>query len=134
MERTTKNLVVEVSIGILLFTLLVIFGAFFLYPDRTVYAGLLLGMLLALAMFLSMAVVLDKSMKTGDPKIVQKRSVMSGVIRYILLVLILITVTYWFSDWFHPVAVVIGVLGLKVGAYFQPILHKIAVRGTIEKK
>jgi small-conductance mechanosensitive channel len=126
MEKTTKNLIVEVSIGIVLFTLLVMLAAFFLYPDRTVYAGLFLGMILALAMFLSMAVVLDKSMKTGDPKTVQKRGVISGLVRYVLLILILITVTYWFSNWFHPVAVVIGVLGLKVGAYFQPIFHKIA--------
>lgn len=128
MEKTTKNLIVEVSVGIVLFTVMAMLAAFFLYPDRTVYAGLFLGMILALVMFLSMALVLEKSMKTGDPKTVQKRSVISVAIRYFLLVMILITVTYWFSNWFHPVAVVIGVLGLKVGAYLQPVLHKIAVR------
>ena len=130
MGKDTKNLMLEVSVGIILFTAVAMLGAFFMYPKRAVFAGLLLGMVLALAMFLSMALVLEHSMKTEDPKTVQKRSIISAVVRYLLLVVILVAVIVRFSDWFNPVAVVIGVLGLKAGAFFQPVIHKIAVRRT----
>ncbi|MBE7719811.1 ATP synthase subunit I [Lacrimispora indolis] len=128
MGKETKNLMLEVSAGIVFFTAAAMVVAFFMYPDRTVFAGLLLGMIIAMAMFLSMALVLERSMKTEDPKTVQKRSVISAVIRYLLLIVILVTVIIRFSNWFNPVAVVIGVLGLKAGAFLQPAIHKIAVR------
>lgn len=128
MGKETKNLMLEVSAGIVFFTAAAMVVAFFIYPDGTVFAGLLLGMIIAMAMFLSMALVLERSMKTEDPKTVQKRSVISAVIRYLLLIVILVTVIIRFSNWFNPVAVVIGVLGLKAGAFLQPAIHKIAVR------
>ena len=128
MGKETKNLMLEVSAGIVFFTAAAMVVAFFMYPDRTGFAGLLLGMIIAMAMFLSMALVLERSMKTEDPKTVQKRSVISAVIRYLLLIVILVTVIIRFSNWFNPVAVVIGVLGLKAGAFLQPAIHKIAVR------
>lgn len=128
MGKETKNLMLEVSAGIVFFTAAAMVVAFLVYPDRTVFAGLLLGMIIAMAMFLSMALVLERSMKTEDPKTVQKQSVISAVIRYLLLIVILVTVIIRFSNWFNPVAVVIGVLGLKAGAFLQPAIHKIAVR------
>lgn len=126
MGKETKNLILEVSGGIVLFTAVAMLAAFFAFPGRSVFAGLLLGMVLAMVMFLSMALVLEKSIKTEDPKIVQKRSVISAVVRYVLLIAILVTVIDRFSDWFNPVAVVIGVLGLKAGALLQPAIHRIA--------
>ena len=128
MEKATKNLIVEVSAGIVIFTAVILLGSFFVYPRTSVYTGLLLGMVLALAMFFSMALVLDRSMKSQDPGIVQKRGIISAAIRYLLLVAILVIVINWFSDWFNPVAVVIGVLGLKAGAFLQPAIHRIASR------
>ncbi len=128
MGKETKNLMLEVLAGIVFFTAAAMVGAFFIFPGRAVFAGLLLGMIIAMAMFLSMALVLERSMKTEDPKTVQKRSVISSVLRYLLLIVILVTVIIRFSNWFNPVAVVIGVLGLKAGAFLQPAIHKIAVR------
>lgn len=130
MGKETKNLVLEVSFGIVVFTVAAMLVTLAFYPDRAVFLGLLLGMFLALAMFLSMAVVLEGSMRTDDPGTVQKRSVISAVVRYVALIVILVTVIVRFSDVFNPVAVVIGVLGLKAGAYLQPVIHRIAARGT----
>jgi dipeptide/tripeptide permease len=128
MEKATKNLIVEVSAGIVIFTAVLMLGSFFLYPSASVFAGLFLGMILALAMFLSMALVLDRSMKSQDPRTVQKRGIVSAAVRYLLLIAILVIVINWFSDRFNPVAVVIGVLGLKAGAFLQPVIHRIASR------
>ena len=99
-------------------------AAVFVYPERAVFAGLVLGMFLAVAMFVSMAAVLEGSIKTGNPETVRKRGVMGGVIRYFILAVILVAVIVWFSPVFHPVAVVIGIMGLKAGALFQPFVHR----------
>lgn len=130
MGKETKNLVFEVSAGIVFFAAVAMVLALLIYPKPTVFSGLLLGMVLALGMFLSMALVLDRSIRTKDPKTVQRQSIISSVVRYMVLIAILITAIVRFPDRINPVAVVIGVLGLKVGAFLQPVIHKIVVRRT----
>lgn len=129
MGKETKNLVLEVSSGIVIFTAAAMLVALIVYPKPSAFAGLLLGMVLALAMFFSMAEVLDRSMKTEDAKTVQKRTVISAVIRYFVLFAVLVVVVVFFSDRINAVALVIGVLGLKAGAYLQPVIHRIMTRG-----
>lgn len=128
MEKVTKNLIIEVLVGIVVFTVAVMLAALFLYPQPSVFAGLLLGMLLALSAFLSMALVLVNAMKSSDPKIVQRNSIIGTSIRYLLLIAILVIVIVYFQSQINPVALVIGVFGLKAGAFLQPVIHKITVR------
>ncbi|MFT4107113.1 MAG: ATP synthase subunit I [Lacrimispora sp.] len=126
MGKETKNLMLEVSAGMVVFTAAAMAAALFIYPKGSVFAGLLLGMALALVMFLSMALVLEGSMRTEDPKVVQKRTMIGSVVRYLLLIVTLVVIILRFSDYINPVAAVIGVLGLKAGAFLQPVMHKIA--------
>lgn len=133
MGKETKNLVLEVSSGIVIFTLAAMLAALIVYPQASVFAGLLLGMVLALAMFFSMAVVLESSMKREDSRVVQKWTVVSSVIRYAVLFAVLVIVVVWFPDRINAVALVIGVLGLKAGAYLQPVIHKLVSRGKKEE-
>ena len=128
MEKVTKNLIIEVLVGIVVFTVAVMLAALFLYPQPSVFAGLLLGMLLALSAFLSMALVLVNAMKSSDPKIVQRNSIIGTSVRYLLLIAILVIVIVYFQSQINPVALVIGVFGLKAGAFLQPVIHKIAAR------
>lgn len=129
MGKETKNLVLEVSLGIVLYTLVIALIALVAWRKASVFAGLFLGMVLALAMFFSMAEVLDRSMKDGDPKTVQKRTLIGTIVRYLVLVIVLVAVIVWFPDRIHAVAVVIGVFGLKAGAYLQPVIHRVLTRG-----
>lgn len=131
MEKVTKNLIIEVLVGIVIFTVAAMLAALFLYPKPSVFAGLLLGMLLALSAFLSMALVLVNAMKSSDPKIVQRNSIIGTSIRYLLLIAILVIVIVYFQSQINPVALVIGVFGLKAGAFLQPVIHKIAARFAI---
>jgi len=128
MEKVTKNLIIEVLVGIVVFTVAVMLAALFLYPKPSVFAGLLLGMLLALTAFLSMALILVNAMKSSDPKIVQRNSIIGTSVRYLLLIAILVIVIVYFQSQINPVALVIGVFGLKAGAFLQPVIHKITVR------
>lgn len=128
MSKETKNLLLEVSIGIVLYTAVAMAVAFLLFPGSSVYAGLLFGMVMALAMFFSMAMVLDRSIKTEDGRLVQKRAVISTVIRYLSILVVLVAVEIWFSEWINIVALIIGIFGLKAGAYLQPIMHRAGLR------
>ncbi len=132
MGKETKNLMLEVSAGMLVFTAAAMAAAFVVYPKGSVFAGLLLGLGLALVMFLSMALVLENSMSTEDPQVIQKRTIIGSVVRYLLLIVTLVVIILRYSDYINPVATVIGVLGLKAGAFLQPVMHKIA--GTWKKK
>lgn len=133
MGKETKNLVFEVSSGIVIFTLAAMLVALIVYPKPSVFAGLLLGMILAVAMFFSMAMVLESSMKREDAGTVQKWTVISSVIRYFVLFAVLVIVVVWFPDRINAVALVIGVLGLKAGAYLQPVIHRVVSRGKKEE-
>lgn len=133
MGKETKNLVFEVSSGIVIFTLAAMLVALIVYPKASVFAGLLLGMILAVAMFFSMAMVLENSMKREDAGTVQKWTVISSVIRYFVLFAVLVIVVVWFPDRINAVALVIGVLGLKAGAYLQPVIHRVVSRGKKEE-
>ncbi|MEY8354186.1 ATP synthase subunit I [Lachnospiraceae bacterium 54-53] len=128
MGSESKELVHEVSAGIILFGAAAMLASLILYPERAVFAGLFLGMVLALAMFLSMAAMLYGSVKKEDPAAIRKRCLPGSVVRYVILFAVLTAVMVRFSGWFHPVAVVIGFLGLKAGTLFQPAIHKLAVR------
>ena len=128
MDRNTRNLILEVSAGIVLFAAAAMAAALFLFPERTVFAGLLLGMVLALAMFLSMALTLEGAVKSKNSKAIQRRSVLGAVIRYVLLFTILMLVVVRLSGWFNPVAVIVGIFGFKAGAFLQPVIHRIVSR------
>lgn len=128
MDRSTRNLILEVSAGIVLFAVAAMVTALFIFPERTVFAGLFLGMVLALAMFISMALVLEGAVKTKNPRSIQRRSVVGAVIRYVILFTILMVVVIRFSGWFNPIAVIVGVFGFKAGAFLQPVVHKLTSR------
>lgn len=128
MDRNTRNLILEVSAGIVLFAAIAMVVALLFFRERTVFAGLLLGMVLALAMFLSMALTLEGAVKTKNSRSIQRRTVLGAVIRYVLLFTILMVVVVRLSGWFNPIAVIVGIFGFKAGAFLQPVIHKITGR------
>lgn len=130
MDRNMRSLILEVSAGIVLFAAVSMAAALFLFPKRAVFAGLLLGMVLALAMFLSMALTIEGAVKTKNSKAIQRRSVVGAVIRYVLFFTILMLVIVRLSSWFNPIAVLVGIFGFKAGAFLQPVIHGIISRKT----
>lgn len=131
-KKETRNLILEVFAGIILFTAMLMLAALFFYPKTSVFAGLLLGMVLAQSMFLSMTIVLVLLMKAKNRKIVQFGSIISAAIRYVIFFLLMIILITRFSRQVNPVAIVLGVFGLKFGMILQPFIHKSAA-ALIEK-
>ena len=130
MERTTKALVAEISAAIIVHNALcaILAGCFF--QDRAVFAGLFVGMASAILMVVHMAFCLERSIDTGDFSAANKKTVVGSVIRNFCYLILLLVILWKFSDKINVLAVVIGALGLKTGAYMQPALHRLFHKRT----
>ena len=124
MIKEDKKLTLEVAAGIGIFTGAALLLALILYPRPSVFAGLLLGMVLSLAMFFSMAAVVKLCLKTQSNKFTVMFSATSSLARYMMLFAVLLVVVRKYSDLFQPIAVVVGIFGVKAGAFMQPLIHR----------
>ncbi len=125
MERTTKVLVAEVSAGILAHNVLCAVLAGIFFPEPSVFAGLFLGMVCGIFMIVHMAFCLERSIDTGDYSAANKKTVAGSLIRNFCYLVLLLVILWRFPDKINVLAVVIGALGLKTGAYLQPAVHRI---------
>ncbi|MCR5546889.1 MAG: hypothetical protein K6F30_10500 [Lachnospiraceae bacterium] len=108
--------------GILIYGGLVeIIGIWFVTDKIRYTSGLIIGIACALGMAIHLAVILDETVRTQNaaPRMIKAKS----VLRY-LAVVIVFFVMMWLNIG-NLYSAFIGVLGLKVSAYAQPLLHKI---------
>ncbi len=125
MIKEDKNLTLEIVAGIGGFAGASMLIALFAFPEPSVFAGLLLGMVLSLAMFLSMAAVLKLCIKTRNQKFTTVFSITSSMTRYMMLLAVVAVVVKRYSDVFNPIALIIGIFGMKAGTFLQPFIHRI---------
>lgn len=104
--------------GVLIQILLAVFFPLRLYRA----AGLWLGILCGFAMAVHMAVCLEKTVLL-DEKSANAYAKRTTLIRYACVCLVMFAVA--FSGLADPVAFVFGTLGLKIGAYLQPVSHRL---------
>lgn len=128
MINEEKKLTLEIVAGIGVFAGAAMLAAWFVSPRPSVFAGLLLGMGLSLAMFLSMAAVLKLCIKAGNQKFAAVFSITSSMTRYLILLAVVAVIVKKYSGWFHPVALIIGIFGVKAGTFLQPVIHHIFKR------
>lgn len=127
MSRDTKKLVMEISIGILLYSLaaFVIAGIWFRKAD--VFLGLALGAVGAVAMIVHMACSLEHSIALGEEGGASSYMRRMYFVRFAIVVVVFLLA--YFTNVVNIFAVIIGALGLKAAAYLQPFLHKAFTRG-----
>jgi len=129
MIKEDKKLMLEIAAGIGIFTGVAMTAALIIYPRPFVFAGLMLGMVMSLVMFFSMAAVLKLCLKSQNKKFTAMFTVTSALARYMILFAVLVIVVRRYSDLFHPIAVAVGIFGVKAGAFMQPAIHRL-----LEKK
>ena len=125
MEQDTKKLTAEVLTGIAFYNAAAAAVIAVVYPRKVLFLGLFFGMVLAMAMFLSMAVVLERALATGSEGKLQVRMVMSTVVRYLLLIFAFLAAARFFADKRILLGMLIGLLGLKIGTLLQPKTDRI---------
>ena len=127
LSRSTKRLLVEMSIGIILYNLLLgVLAWVFLprtsYPVWQVLWGLLAGAVGAVLMLIHMAVTTERALESQNESYASKTTIVQSLIRKVVLVAALMFC--WRVFRVDLLAVVIGIMGMKAGAYLQPLIHK----------
>lgn len=128
MTSETKKLVLEMSAGILLWNLLLaVFGCAFAplmgWSRISVFLGVVIGLAAAVVMLIHMAVITEKVLDSADQSYANKTTVIHSMIRKFIYIILLVLLIWKFPQ-INPLAVVLGSMGLKAGAYLQPLLHR----------
>lgn len=116
----------ELIIGILVFGILVQIIGLIFFSEKISYAiGLWIGVVLAVATAIHMAYTMEQVVDAGEGKASAKLRTYA-MLRYLAIVLVIMAV-YFFKIG-NPLSCFAGIMGLKVGAYLQPLTHKILRR------
>ncbi len=132
LTRKSKQLILEMSVGIVLYNLVLGILAWVLlpktsYPVLPVIKGLFAGALGAILMLVHMAVMTERVLESQNENYANRTTVIHGIIRKVVFVAALLACWRWFQ--IDLLAAVIGAMGMKAGAYLQPLVHKVSNRG-----
>ena len=112
----------ELWVGILLYGVLCEIVGLIFVEDRLFYSiGLIAGVLCALFMATHMAWSLNGAMGLAEGDAVKKMQV-HNIVRYLIVVVVFFFLL--FTKLGNPLVAFLGVMGLKVAAYLQPVTHK----------
>ncbi len=121
MDATLK----ELMTGILLFGLVcLVAGVWFVYSPLKYILGLLIGLALAeaAAWHMHRSICRNLELNAGNNGAANAYAVKNSMIRYGVILVLFLAVCL--TDFAYPLAVFLGIMGLKAGAYLQPFTHK----------
>ena len=124
MLRRLNKALPELVLGILLYGMIVWIAGIWFVEDKLLYStGIWLGMGIAVMMAVHMAVVIENavSLSSGQGKLIAM-----SLFRYMAVAAAFFCIAYFNIG--NPIAAFIGVMGLKIAAYMQPLIHKIILR------
>ncbi len=129
LSKSTKRLLAEMSAGILFYNLILIILAVLLlprvsYPVIPVVLGLIVGAAGAICMLIHMAVTTERVLDSGSESYANKFTVAQSMLRKLTFVAALLIC--WKVLKIDLLAAVIGAMGMKAGAYLQPLVHRIS--------
>lgn len=125
LRKDTRELVLEVFAGNVVFNLILLTAAFIFYRQPSVYVGLAVGMAAVGGMLLHMAYLTDKALDEGEPDRAQKILMSGSILRKAVYIILFLILLVKFPRQVNPFAVLIGVMGMKAGVYMQPWFRKI---------
>ncbi len=117
-------------LGILIYGILVeLIGVWFVSDKVRYSTGLLIGIACAVAMAIHIAMIIEESVRIGKGH--EKYLSFKSVMRYLVLCAVMIVMAYFKLG--NMFTAIIGVLGLKVSAYAQPLLYKVLGISNIDR-
>lgn len=128
LSKPTKRLICEMSVGIIVYNaVLMLLAALllprFAYPVLPVLGGLAVGAAGAVLMLIHMAVTAERVLDVGSESYANKNTVLHSMIRKLAFIAAIFFCWRMFRA--DLLAAVIGAMGMKAGAYLQPLVHKI---------
>lgn len=129
LSKSTKRLLAEISAGVIFYNLILVVLAFVLlpklsYPVIPVVLGLIVGAAGAIGMLIHIAVMTERVLESGSESYANKFTVAQSILRKLSFVAALLIC--WRVLRINLLAAVIGAMGMKAGAYLQPLVHRIS--------
>lgn len=124
MLRRLNKALPELVLGILVYGAFAWLIGIWFVNDKFMYStGICLGIAIAVGMAVHMAVVIEDavSMAAGQGKLIAM-----SLLRYMAVAAAFFCIAYFKLG--NPIAAFIGVMGLKIAAYLQPLIHKIILK------
>ena len=121
MDTTLK----ELMAGTLLFGLICLAaGVWFVHSPLKYILGLMIGLILALlaAWHMHYSICRNMDLNAGNNGAANAYAVKNSMIRYGVILVVFLAVCL--TDFAYPLAVFLGIMGLKAGAYLQPFTRK----------
>ena len=109
--------------GILLYGVVLQLAGVWFVEDKLYYSiGLWYGIIIAVGMAINLATVIFDSVAMGDSKYANRIIIAKSLLRYAVVVILFFILGYF--DFGSLLMAFLGVMGLKISAYLQPLLHK----------
>lgn len=125
--REEKQTCLEMMVGIIGSTILIaIVGAIFAPNKGTFVLGVVLGGILAIGILMQLYRSIDKSLAM-DERSAEKYAVRSSMIRLLFMGIALV-IGLLLPNIFNVVGILLGLLGLKICAYTQPLVHVVLAK------
>ena len=127
MLKRINDILPELIFEIFIYGLVIQLTGIWFVDDKLRYStGLWFGIAAAIGMAIHMAVVILDTVDFAIEKRAKRRTTIFSVLRYVLVVILFVLVTYFRLG--NIVTMFIGVMGLKVAAYAQPFTHKFLIK------
>ena len=109
--------------GIVLYGVVLQLAGVWFVEDKLYYSmGLWYGIIIAVGMAINLATVIFDSVAMGESKHANRIIIAESLLRYAVVVILFFILGYF--DFGSLLMAFLGVLGLKISAYLQPLLHK----------
>ncbi len=123
MLRRLNDALPGLVLGIIVYGVVVELAGVWFVSDKLRYTtGLLIGIALACGMAVNMAIVIRDAVEVYGEAGARKGVTAKSLLRYVVVVAVFFVMAKWKLG--NPISAFIGVLGLKVSAYLQPLAHK----------
>ncbi len=119
----------ELIMGILVYGVVLQFAGVWFVQDKIRYSsGVWLGIAIAAGMAVHMAVALRDAGDLAAEEPAKRKVILASTLRYGIVVLLCFLIVYF--DLGNIITLFLGVMGLKAGAYMQPLTHKAVLKLT----
>lgn len=127
MLRRINDALPRLVATILLYGVVIELAGVWFVEDKISYSiGLWYGVAIAVGLAINLAMVIFDAVTLGDSEHANRRIIAKSILRYVVVVILFFILGYFqFGNLFTAF---LGVLGLKISAYLQPLFGKVSDR------
>lgn len=125
MKRKIDPTLFELGLGIILYGIIFEIVLLFFSRELSYSLGLWIGVVLAVAGSVHMWWSLNRGLDMTEKDAVKTMGV-NNIIRYLVLVVVMAALIY--TEFANPIFAFCGYMGMKLSAYFNPLIHKLCAR------